>query len=247
MSSDKNTFSWTEWLVLIAVLGFLGAVLVPFINRSRSSHGRSVDASNLRQIGQASLIYANDNREQLPGLNLTQAGEIEEGATTPDIHAIAAALARGGGLNDASMWTFSHDRHPDVNRTGLTGVVLEHGSPRTLSPGFARSALSVQFVAGLNTEMKPTTPIAFTRGLQSDGRWAKDKHTSVYGSEGGYIVFLGGNVNFFRDLRDSGGQLTTSEGARTANILETIGSEHRIFSEPATPTGALDGMPGGAP
>lgn len=170
-------------------------------------------------------------------------GEIDEESTTPNIPAIAAALARWGGLNDASLWTSRFDGHPGLNQGELTRV-LEGDKPWTLSPVFANAVVSFQYVAGLNTTLPPTTPIAVTRGLQPDGQWANDPEMSVYGQDGGYIAFLDGNVVFFKDLGKKKEQLVGSNRKPTANILETIGSNQRIFSYPATPTGAVDGMPG---
>lgn len=104
--------------------------------------------------------------------------------------------------------------------------------------------VSFQYVAGLDTTLPPTTPIAVTRGLQPDGQWAGDPKISVYGQDGGHIAFLDGNVIFFKDLRKKKEQLVGSNRAPTTNILETIGSTQRICSYPATPTGAVDGMAG---
>lgn len=240
-SRSRDGFNLIELLVVIAILGFLAAVLIPTVGRVRECGPRSVEASNICQIGQAALIYANDNGDQLPGLNLNQQGEIEEGSATPNIHAIAAALSRYGGLDEAKIWIVREDRHPNVKHKGLS-VVFEGHPMRSLASNFAESALSVQFVAGLvNGEPLPTTPIAFTRGLQPDGTWAKNRRVSVHGEDGGYIVFLGGNVSHYKEVR---GQLLGPNEQPTSNILETIGSNQRIFSYPATPTGAIDGMPG---
>lgn len=249
---SKRGLTWIEWLVIIALLAILASFLMPTSGVLRLKATRTVAASNIRQLGHGALIYANDNRGQLPGLNLNQLGEIDEESTTPNLHAIAAALAVKGGINDASYWIAPEDRNPNVNREDLT-VVLHSGPPRSLSPEFSASALSFQFIAGLNTEMATARPIAFTRGLQPNGLWAEDVNQSVNGKEGGHIVFLGGNVRFFKTLRQDETYsqkedvLKTPTGAPTANVLETIDSTARIFSHPATATGAMDGMPGIAP
>lgn len=241
----KNGFTWTELLVLIAVVGFLAAVLIPTVGRVReTSCGGASDASKLRQIGQASLIYADDNREQLPGLHLTALGEIDPDATTRNLHAIAAALARSGGLNDANIWIAQSDENSDVIHAGLT-VILDRAPPRAMDPTFRTSALSYQYVAGLTTKMPSHTPIAFTRGLQRDGQWASDPTTSVYGADGGHVVFLGGNVSFYKDVK---GKLADRKEKPTDDILEAVGNEARIFSDPPTDTGWLrNGMPGVGP
>lgn len=229
--------------MLIAVIGILASVLMPTVGRVSDCGRRGLDRSNARQLTQAALIYAVDHGGQLPGLTLNGEGEVQETATTTNIHAIAAALARYGGVNDAFIWISESDRHPEVNRETLR-TVLQSGSPRILSPEFAASALSFQFVAGLNEDMPATTPVVFTRGLRRDGQWTPEVHASVYGSDGGHVALLGLNVEFYRNLGEKGGRLRALDGKSTANILETIDSNQRIFSFPATPTGAIDGMPG---
>jgi len=231
-----------EVLMLVAVLAILASILLPTFGRVSDCGGRSVDASNLRQIGQASFIYANDHREDLPGLNLNSVGEITPGRSTPGIHAIAAALARHGGLNDATLWVSRSDRTPHLTVSSLT-VVLDRAS-MTVSPAFADSPVSYQYVAGLSTNAAPTTPLAFTRGLQSDGNWTDDAAISVYGRDGGYMTFMGGNVAFYRDLRGRGGELKNPRGGLTSNLLEAVPGDARIFSYPATTTGAISGLAG---
>lgn len=182
-----------ELLVIIALIAILTVILIPaHSGPSAEMRRRAVDASKIRQLGQAALIYANDNRGQLPGLHLNQLGEIGDTNTTPNIHAIAAALAREGRLNDQSAWFSANDGHPDAGQPSDLLPIIEPGPPQTLSSGFAASVLSFQFIAGLDTRMPPATPIAFTRGLRPDGGWATDRRTSVYGSDGGHIVFLAG-------------------------------------------------------
>jgi hypothetical protein len=84
-----------------------------------------------------------------------------------------------------------------------------------------------------------TTPIAFTRGLKADGTWdnnADGGARSVYGEDGGHIAFLGGNVQFYKDLGDSDatGRLTKTNGKPTVDIRQTIptsGSQQRIYGK----------------
>ncbi len=171
---------------------------------------RSVDASNLRQIGQASLIYAADT----PGGKLP---------AEKNIHAHAAALARLGGLNDASIWFASGS--PEVNQVGP--VVL--GQNRVeLDSSFTARTPHYTVVGGLNDAMPGTTPLAWTRGLSSAGRWEID---SAYGGEGGHIVFLNGNVSFYHDLAENGGQLVRADGiGKTADIREALPADTWILN-----------------
>ncbi|MGE9291875.1 MAG: prepilin-type N-terminal cleavage/methylation domain-containing protein [Puniceicoccales bacterium] len=62
-------FSLVELLLAIAIVGILVGIVVPFLMDARKKAGIAQCASNLRTLGGALIMYAQDQGGRLPGLN----------------------------------------------------------------------------------------------------------------------------------------------------------------------------------
>jgi type II secretory pathway pseudopilin PulG len=213
--ATKQPWRLPDWFAPFAVAACLvlmaGAVVLPTVGKVRETANRTVASSNLRQIGQAALIYASDHKDKLPVVD--------------NVWDYAAALARDGGLNDATIWVTGNDS-ANANQGGRLSTVLT-SDRAVLDPVFRELKPSWAVPLGeITANMPATTPIAWTRGLKADGTWSKH---SPYGTDGGHIVFLGGNVQWYRNLADKGSQLVRFDGkGSTSNILEALPPGTRI-------------------
>ncbi len=64
---QQGAFTLIELLTVIAIIGILASILIPVVSSVRDSAARANCASNLRQIGTALHLYADDHEGRLPG------------------------------------------------------------------------------------------------------------------------------------------------------------------------------------
>jgi len=94
-------FTLVELLVVIGIIALLISILLPSLNRARETANRVKCSSNLRQIGQAILLYSNDSKGPYPRTIYAGAGQpMTLGATGINVQGYSATTGLAAGATD---------------------------------------------------------------------------------------------------------------------------------------------------
>ncbi|AHF89198.1 hypothetical protein OPIT5_01925 [Opitutaceae bacterium TAV5] len=165
----RHAFTLIELLTVIAIIGILAAIIIPTVGRVRASARSIKCVSNLRQIGVASRLYAEENKDLIvPCFKSTYANQ-------RDLRTWVGQLApyTGWSKPSSSATEFvSFDVIPDVfkcpEKTTKTGSYLGYGyNLDFLTNGQDGSNYRPRYYR--QAEHAPTT-LMIADGIRSDGK-----------------------------------------------------------------------------
>ncbi len=151
-------FTLIELLVVIAIIAILAAMLLPALSQAREKARQASCISNLKQIGLALYMYADDNRETYPvGSGYVAPDTIVSGANKEWFTLLKPYVT------DPKLYVCPSEDRNSFSSGGASSTALGYGV--SLTRNLSISGTSMGTIA------EPSSVIYLTDGLNNYFRW----------------------------------------------------------------------------
>jgi len=224
MTTRKMGFTLIELLVVIAMTAVIAAILLPVFAHVRERGRQTTCASNLRQIGMATMQYVADS----DGLLFNAVSDVDAGGRivdwsfcseqtpgTPDVRVSSSCGPLAPFLKSGGVWycpSASGLKAADYYKTvppayglNIAYIRLEISQGRPVSLAQAEAPAETIFAAdsAADNTAHPSTEPSWTRYLYLPSDYGpSDRAASVHGRHSGManVLWLDGHVNARRPI-----------------------------------------------
>ena len=214
-------FSLIEVIFVISIISLLLSIVLPTFSGTKTSANKLHDMANLRQYAAAwSEFVVTRNYGTLGNISTDSAKEVSEilaGLRTEN--SIVKFYPELSIINDPKVYISQKDVYASqIKNPIIASNIEDNKNMNAFGDGNIMFSYCILFGQITNLNNLNTLPIAFTRGLRTDGTW--DATYGLYGSTGGYIIFGDGHISWFDNSNTK--FLKYDQSGYSVNILDAI-------------------------